>query len=693
MPLEADAAPDALIDVEDAAFPTDAAPDAAPSDSGERTDGPSPDAPVGPCAPGEVQDCGRNVGLCRAGLQTCTDAAEWGPCEGSVEPRDEICNGADDDCNGEIDDGFGVGAECDGVGACGAGTVECRSPVATRCSTEPGGRDDEAGVERCNGADDDCDGVTDEGLGVGEDCVGRCGPGARECDADARLVCSTDPGGSASEPAPEVCNERDDDCDGTVDEGFGLGDACEGAGICGAGLFECDLELGRICSTEPGGSADEAGEEACNGSDDDCDGAVDEGFEVGVACEGIAGCGEGRTECTPEGEIRCSTDVGGSQDSGRVIGDACPAVGICGADVYECGEGGEVVCATGPGGTADQSAEEACNDADDDCDGATDEGLDKGAACVGLGICGEGLRECDEVGGVRCSTAPGGRSDASGPETCDGEDDDCDGAIDEGEACGGDTCETAPLLTPEAVGSGNTGRLADDYERSNCRGDAPGPDQLFRLEIPGAARYAVAVAPTEGAYEPMFWIGGACAVVANCPVPSAGDADHGLGRPIGRAIDFPREDTFHLVVDARLEQHGGPFVATVRPIEDGERCANAIELPVPGKFAGITTGRERDVLAERCPEGTQSFGPDQVFRVDLPEARRLRATLTPAADLDVVLSVVGQCGAPDDTCAGGANAGGRGAVESLEVQLEAGTWYLVVDHPGNAGGPFLLEVE
>ncbi len=643
--------PDGLVQVGDGPIEADAGDDDAgegdaAGDAEVMRDGPAPDAPVGPCAPGEVRDCGRNVGLCRAGLQTCLPDAMWGGCEGSVEPRDEVCNGADDDCNGEIDDGFDVGAACEGVGACGAGTVECRSPVATRCSTEPGGSRDEAAGEGCNGVDDDCDGVTDEGLAVGEDCVGMCGPGARECDAEERLVCSTDPGGSESEPTPEECNQRDDDCDGTVDEDFELGAACDGEGACGPGAFECSEQGGRVCSSEPGGSASEAAVEACNAQDDDCDGSVDEAFEVGVECEGPPGCGQGVSECTPEGGLSCNTN--------------------------------------GP---------EACDGEDDDCDGSVDEGLDLGGACRGVGNCGDGARECDGEGGVQCSTEPGGSADASGLEACDGEDDDCDGAVDEGDACGGDTCETAPELPLGSVATGNTSGLEDDYDRSMCRGDAPGPEQVFRLEIPESGRYAVAVAPTDGEYEPLFWIGGECDVVANCPFPNSGDADGGQGRPLARIIDFLRADTFHLVVDSRLAQHGGPFVATVRPVGDGERCGNAIQLEVPSRFAGITSSRDNDILAEQCPPGTSTFGPEQVFRIDLEAPRRIRATVTPAADVNVVLSVLGNCGAPDAGCAGGANAGGRGAAEEVDVQLDAGTWYLVVDHPGNAGGPFLLEVE
>ncbi|MCB9639451.1 MAG: hypothetical protein H6727_11220 [Myxococcales bacterium] len=74
---------------------------------------------------------------------------------------------------------------------------------------------------------------------------------------------------------------------------------------------------------------------------------------------------------------------------------------------------------------------ESCNDQDDDCDGNIDEGFQqKGAVCqVGRGEClASGRLVCDIDGqNLRCDAQP----NTSKAETCDNKDEDCDGLIDE----------------------------------------------------------------------------------------------------------------------------------------------------------------------------------------------------------------------------------------------------------------------
>ncbi|MCK6573847.1 hypothetical protein L6V77_22440 [Myxococcota bacterium] len=225
-----------------------------------------------PCYAGPVGTEGN--GACRAGRQTCLpDGSGYGACEGQVLPDAEVCDGDDNDCNGRIDDGLpGTGERCvAGQGACeGVGETVC--DVATGgiiCNARPLS----AGVETCNGVDDDCDGLIDDGFGVGD----RCLSGVGACEAVGRIVCDGE-GGAACEapvvqPGVEACDGVDNDCNGLVDEGFGLGERCVlGEGACQArGVTVCDAEGGVQCDAQPG----LPGEETCNGVDDNCDGAVD----------------------------------------------------------------------------------------------------------------------------------------------------------------------------------------------------------------------------------------------------------------------------------------------------------------------------------------------------------------------------------------------------------------------------------
>ncbi|MBL8953725.1 MAG: hypothetical protein JNK82_23320 [Myxococcaceae bacterium] len=97
-----------------------------------------------------------------------------------------------------------------GFGACHGNQVCQLDGGFTPCNAPP------ATPESCNGADDDCNGVIDDSNWptCSKSANGRTCTGPQVCLASAGLTCN------AKTPIDEVCNGADDDCNGRSDEGF-----------------------------------------------------------------------------------------------------------------------------------------------------------------------------------------------------------------------------------------------------------------------------------------------------------------------------------------------------------------------------------------------------------------------------------------------------------------------------------------
>ncbi|MCG3173416.1 MAG: hypothetical protein GMKNLPBB_01613 [Myxococcota bacterium] len=316
--------------------------DAAPSDSASPENSGPGDTDSncgGPCTlPNSFSECseGRCVIIeCKSGFFDIdfnpSNGCEYA-CAGTIGVA-EVCDTADNNCNGLTDEGFNLNADSQNCGKCGR---QCpgganASPVCRsgNCglACEPGFSDANQdpkdgcesktciptnnGVEICDLVDNNCDGAVDEG--IAKNLAGSCGPQCLKCEfANASALCvngkcqmgDCQPGfadlnkspqdGCESAcgvtGAPEVCDGRDNNCNGRVDEGFDLSRDINNCGKCGT-----------TCPAVSHGTP------VCQGGK--CGVVCDNFWKPNAAgtaclCESSQACGDASFLCHPDGLCR-----------------------------------------------------------------------------------------------------------------------------------------------------------------------------------------------------------------------------------------------------------------------------------------------------------------------------------------------------------------------------------------------------
>lgn len=179
-------------------------------------------------------------------VQACTQPSGYanraGDCDDSsaaINPAGtETCNGADDNCDGTIDEGVKLtwyrDQDSDGYGTASTTQQACTRPSGY--ATAPGDcNDGAAGInpgatETCNNIDDDCDSQVDEGVKstffVDGDRDGEGNPSAtvQACSAGDGAVSNSNDCDDGNpfrfSTATETCDQLDNDCDASVDDGL-----------------------------------------------------------------------------------------------------------------------------------------------------------------------------------------------------------------------------------------------------------------------------------------------------------------------------------------------------------------------------------------------------------------------------------------------------------------------------------------
>jgi len=363
-------------------------------------------------------------------------------CEGAIGPTDELCNGLDDDCDGTADEGNpGGGSSCGtDVGQCNPGTQQCvLGALSCVGATGPA-------TELCNGLDDDCDAMIDDGVASSGSCgvaTGECATGALQC-LGGTFQCI-----GAVGPQLEVCNTRDDDCDGASDEGFALTSDPRNCGACGnvcafanaiAGcaasactLVACNTGYVNLDGLATNGCeyrCDVAGSEICNGRDDDCDGATDETLTAPA------------NFCNPNG--------------------------VCAGTAATCSGATGWVCNYPP---TYEPTETRCDALDNDCDGATNEPFPLlGTACAnGVGACRRtGTNICNAAQTSTVCNAPAAGTAVA--ETCNNVDDNCNGVVDDAIL----PANMATVRVPRRTGAGFVSVMQYEASRADANATTQG---------------------------------------------------------------------------------------------------------------------------------------------------------------------------------------------------------------------------
>ncbi|MFT4977190.1 MAG: putative outer membrane repeat protein [Myxococcota bacterium] len=408
----------------------------------------------------------------------------------------ELCDGIDNNCDGAIDEGvtttWYADTDGDGFGDAASALDGCQTPEGyTASSTDCDDSDSTispSAAEICDSIDNDCDTLVDDDDSSVDTSTGSTFYGDSDGDSYGDLSRTTeaceqpagyvsddtdcDDGDSAINPAAEeVCDEADNDCDGTVDIGasdvstFYEDSDGDSYGDVAASTEACEQPSGYVSDDTDCDDGDAAispaADEVCDSIDNDCDTLVDDDDE---------------SLDTSTGSTFYADDDGDSYGDSGDTAQTCEQPVDYVSDDADCDDSDAAI---------NPAADEVCDEADNDCDGTVDVDASDGTLYYGDGD-GDGYGNA-ETETVSCVAISGFIEDDSdcddsddtiypnATEFCDGRDSDCDGSsTDEGLASFEESDGTWTDLT-STLGAGSASapvswELSDDGTLRLCDG-------------------------------------------------------------------------------------------------------------------------------------------------------------------------------------------------------------------------------
>ncbi|MEI6412099.1 MAG: MopE-related protein, partial [Bacteroidota bacterium] len=339
-----------------------------------------------------VDNDGDGFGSKEMAMTVCQTAAPIGFVANSLDCNDndpavnpdaaELCDNKDNNCNGSIDDNlpqftYYVDADGDGFGTEASGMTTCQSaaPVGfvdnkLDCDDTDAAINPNA-VELCDNKDNNCNGSIDDNLPVFTYYVDADGDGFGS-DVSAVTTCQTttplgfvankldcnDADAAINPNAVELCDNKDNDCNGSVDDnlplktyfadadGDGYGNPATATTTCQTTTPVGYVTNGQDCD-DTNSQINPAKAEVCDGVDNNCNGMIDDGLPIHTYYRDADGDGEG---------------------SAVVLQSTCEATAPIGfvTNSLDCDDHNAAI---------NTQTAEICDGLDNNCNGQIDEGL------------------------------------------------------------------------------------------------------------------------------------------------------------------------------------------------------------------------------------------------------------------------------------------------------------------------------